>query len=163
MTDERLTRRRILASIGTAGSAGIAGCTFGDSNETLTGTIHVSTDGSNDNPGTEEEPLSSIQAAIDSVEPGQTVNVHPGEYVEAFGFETAGEPDAPITLTGPREAVLRPPEDWEHQAVSVNVSYIHITGLTITGLHNSDEPEQPDSYHPGKLIGLNENPDDGDD
>lgn len=182
MTDERVTRRRVLASLGMAGTAGIAGCSFGSSSgsptettdsppdtdttengtapqttakDSASETIHVSRDGSDDNPGTEDEPLSSIQTAVERVEPGQTIYVHPGEYVESVAFRDGGEPDAPVTLTGPPDAVLKPPEDWEHQAVTIGESHIQITGLTITGLYNPDEPENAESYHSGKLIDLN--------
>lgn len=125
--------------------------------------LHVAPDGANSNPGTEDAPLSTIQAAIDRAGPGQTVSVHSGEYIETITVETSGEPDAPITLTGPPDAVLKPPEAIEYQAVEISASYIHITGLTITGLYNPDEPANPASYHPGKLISLNGFPEDGDD
>jgi len=117
--------------------------------------IHVAPDGAADAPGTEDAPLSSIRAAVEAAGPGQTVRVHPGEYAEYVEFHTAGEPDAPITLTGPPDAVLKPPETVDHQGVSVGASHVHITGLTITGLYDADNPEDPDSYHDGKLIDLN--------
>jgi len=187
MTDERLTRRRILASLGTAGSAGIAGCSFGDSNETPTETnqspsdenttengtgsqttsqesssetIHVSTDGSDDNSGTEAEPLSSIQTAVEQVEPGQTIYVHPGEYVEYVEIHNGGEPGAPIELTGPPDAVLKPPKDIDYQALTVGASHVHVTGLTISGIYDADDYENPDSYHSGKLVDLSSLSDD---
>lgn len=190
MTDGRVTRRRMLASLGTAGSVGIAGCSSGDSTETSTETnqppldadstenateprttsqdatsetIHVSTDGSDDDPGTEDEPLSSIQTAVERVESGQTIYVHPGEYFEYVEFRDGGEPNAPVTLTGPPDAVLKPPEGIDHQVISVDASHVHITGLTITGLYDEDNPEAPESYHPGKLVALNSFPEDGDD
>ncbi len=132
--------------------------------------LHVATDGDTGNPGTETAPLSSIDDAVDRAGPGQTVQVHPGEYVEYVEFTTAGDPDAPITLTGPPDAVLKPPETHESQVITVAASHVHITGLTITGLHNPEGsgdsgtyPTDPDSYHPGKLIDLNTFPDGGDD
>lgn len=125
--------------------------------------LHVAPDGVNDGTGTQDDPLSSIQAAIERAGPGQTVSVHSGEYFEYVEFKTAGESDAPITLTGPPDAVLKPPEEIDHQVISVGASHVHITGLTITGLYDPDEPENPESYHLGKLIDLNTFAEHGDD
>ncbi|MFB6227302.1 MAG: hypothetical protein ABEH88_01745 [Halobacteriales archaeon] len=132
--------------------------------------LHVRTDGDAGNPGTETAPLSSIDDAVDRAGPGQTVQVHSGEYVEYVEFTTAGDPDAPITLTGPPDAVLKPPETHESQVITVAASHVHLTGLTITGLHDPDGsgdpglyPTDPGSYHSGKLIDLNTFPDGGDD
>ncbi|PSP94727.1 hypothetical protein BRC91_04560 [Halobacteriales archaeon QS_4_62_28] len=125
--------------------------------------LHVAPDGVNDGTGTRDDPLSSIQAAIEKVGPGQTVSVQSGEYFEYVEFKTAGESDAPITLTGPPDAVLKPPKEIDHQVISVGASHVHITGLTITGLYDPDEPENPESYHPGKLIDLNTFAEHGDD
>ena len=132
--------------------------------------LHVATDGDAGNPGTETAPLSSIDDGVDRAGPGQTVQVHSGEYVEYVEFATAGGPDAPITLTGPPDAVLKPPETHESQVITVAASHVHITGLTITGLHDPDGsgdpgsyPTDSGSYHSGKLIDLNTFPDGGDD
>jgi hypothetical protein len=125
--------------------------------------LHVAPDGADDNPGTEAAPFETIQAAVDSAAPGHTISVHPGEYREAVSFETGGEPGAPITLTGPPDAVLKPPEDVGYEVIDVSVSHVHITGLTISGLYDPDEPENPESYHGGKLISLNGFPEDGED
>lgn len=42
--------------------------------------IHVATTGSDDNPGTVEAPLLTIHAAVELVEPGDTIWVHAGTY-----------------------------------------------------------------------------------
>lgn len=125
--------------------------------------LHVAPDGSDEDVGTKGAPLSSIQTAVARAEPSQTVHVYPGEYFEYVEFRTAGEPDAPITLTGPSDAVLKPPEDIDHSTISVGASHVHITGLTITGLYDEDDPENSASYHSGKLIDLNTFAEDGND
>jgi hypothetical protein len=156
MRSDVVSRRNALASVGALGLAFLSGC--GSSGENSSGTldfIHVSADGSDGNSGAEDAPLSSIQTAVERARPGQTVRVWPGEYREFIEFRTNGSPDAPITLTGPPEAVLKPPEDVDYGAVGVGASYIHITGLTISGLYSSDEPETAESYTPSHLVTLN--------
>ncbi len=179
-----MNRRRFLTTLTAVGFTGLAGCNSGDettpTKTRITGTpteidsptpteteeptptprespdtIFVSPDGDKGNPGTESAPLNSIRHAVGEAEPGQTVYVQPGEYFEFVPFNEPGEPDAPITLTGPPEAVLKPPKEIDHSVIAVGASHIHITGLTITGLYNPDAPKDPTSYHNGKLIDLN--------
>ncbi|MDP6821629.1 MAG: fibronectin type III domain-containing protein, partial [Candidatus Marinimicrobia bacterium] len=49
-------------------------------------TFHVSTDGSDDNDGSEENPFASIQTAIDSSSNSDTVLVQAGTYTENINF-----------------------------------------------------------------------------
>lgn len=125
--------------------------------------LHVAPDGDDDNPGTETAPLASIEDAVDRAGPGDTVNVQPGEYFEFVEFRTDGEPDAPITLTGPPDAVLKPPKDVDYGCIGVGASHVHITGLTISGLYDPDAPRRPESYTPNHLITLNTWAEDSDD
>ena len=158
MTDQQVSRRQLLTSATMAGTGALAGCLGylpvdkGIPNDDGTSTIHVKPDGSPVNSGSEDDPLGSIDRATDFAEPGDTVHVHPGEYRERVNLTTGGTPENPFTLTGPPEAILRPPEGKEQPALDITKSYTNLTGLTITGLHNSDAPEESDSYHPGKLI-----------
>lgn len=126
-------------------------------------TIFVSPDGDDDDAGTEGAPLASIRQAVTSANPGQTVYVQPGEYFEFVPFDEPGEPDAPITLTGPPDAVLRPPDDIDYGMISITADYIHITGLTMSGRYKDRDPGKPDSYVPSHLIDLNTSPEDADD
>ena len=65
-------------------------------------TYFVSTDGSDDNPGTEAAPFRTIQHAADEAQPGDTVRVAAGMYQEAVTFPRSGEPEAPIAFEGER-------------------------------------------------------------
>lgn len=112
-----------------------------------TTTIVVGPDGSDANPGTESEPLESIQYAIDRARPGDEIAVRAGEYVERFRTKRSGDPDAQITITGPRDAVVRPPNnDLNGRLFDVNHSHVHLTGLTFDGLADPSRPTDPTQY-----------------
>ncbi|MFB7619501.1 PKD domain-containing protein [Kitasatospora sp. NPDC056181] len=51
-------------------------------------------------PGTEARPFCTIQAAADKVQPGQTVDVFQGDYLEDVVVRRSGEPGKPITFRG---------------------------------------------------------------
>ncbi|MFE7635601.1 PKD domain-containing protein [Kitasatospora sp. NPDC057518] len=51
-------------------------------------------------PGTQAQPLCTVQAAADRVLPGQTVEVSPGTYPEDVTVRRSGEPGKPITFRG---------------------------------------------------------------
>lgn len=117
--------------------------------------LHVATDGDDGNPGTEQAPLGTIQAAVDQAGPGDTVRVHPGEHTGPVYTRRSGSPDAPITITGPRDAVLTPdPSTWRG-VVDVEHSHVHLTGLTIDGLLDPAAPETAASYVDKALVSVN--------
>jgi hypothetical protein len=184
MVGDRLSRRRVLAVTTAVGIGSIAGCGSGEqgpgdgettdpvrtgqpstaetdspgSAERNSAVVHVSVEGSESNPGTEANPLGSIQAGIDQAGPGETVYVHPGEYHENVRIRAGGEPTAPLTLTGPPEAVLKPKPGNEWEALGVGASHVHVTGLSFSGLHDPDAPANAESYARTHLIYLNTNP-----
>ncbi len=61
--------------------------------------IYVSPRGMDNNSGTIAQPLGTIQAAVDKANPGDTVYVHGGTYVEAVRIRRSGTKDNPITVT----------------------------------------------------------------
>lgn len=178
MSGARLSRRRMLAILGTTGT--LAGCTgvsdsesqppptasettstepqaaSDDTEETdvvseeRSGqTIYVDPDGDDSNPGTEAEPMGTILSALDAVRPGETVYLKPGEYRQRLVTIHPAEPDKPITITGSKDAVLRPTreiDDEFYYPVKIQHSHYRLTGFTITGLHTPDAPQQVDSY-----------------
>jgi len=107
-------------------------------------TIHVGPDGSPEGSGAETDPLGSIQRAVNFAGPGDTVAVQTGRYRETVTTARSGTADAPITLTGPQDAILAG-EPGDH-ALRINHSHIHVTGLTFDGLVDTDNPDDPDSY-----------------
>jgi len=112
---------------------------------------YVGPDGSNANPGSEREPLRTIQRALLRAEPGDTVHVLAGEYDEHVETVRAGEPDRPITITGPPDAVLRGDPD-RSLIVRIRHSHVHITGLTIDGLQDPTAPDDAAAYNRGQLV-----------
>lgn len=115
MPSQPVSRRRFLAASSAAIIGGLSGCVRylpldkGQSTGDGTSTIHVKPDGSFTNPGTEESPLGSINRAVNIADTGDIVYVHSGEYTEVVEAEVGGDPDNPVTLTGPKDAVLKPP------------------------------------------------------
>lgn len=160
-----MERRRFLALGGVAGVSLLAGCP-GQTDTTSTheaptdestpsdeptpasgeqpGTIYVDPDGSDSNPGTEDAPLQTIQAGIDEAQPGHTIECSSGDYRENLRTMRSGTPDAPITITGPSDAVVVG-KDNDLQ-LHIRHDHIHVTGLTFNGLQNRAAPDKPDSY-----------------
>lgn len=108
--------------------------------------IFVGPDGSAGDPGTREAPLASVQAALERVEPGQTVFVLPGRYHEHVRSVRAGEPDAPITIAGTAEAELHGASPDRSHTLRINHDHIHLRGITLTSLHDPSEPNRLASY-----------------
>lgn len=73
----------------------------------------------------------------------------PGEYNQAIFTVRAGEPDNPITITGPADAVVRPPPPNVDTPTLVTIehSHVHLRGLTLNGLIEPDRKfEDPEAY-----------------
>lgn len=117
---------------------------------------HVAPGGRDSNPGTSREPLATIHEGLNRARPGDTVRVAPGEYQEDHApgapLQTIrdGAPDAPITVTGPEDAVLHPNEAGP--ALRIKHSHVRLTGLTIDGLLDPDSPDSVESYSRGSLL-----------
>jgi hypothetical protein len=142
-----ISRRRMLGVVG--GIGGLTGCAGVPGGGTEGDTIYVDPNGSNWNSGAEEEPLETIQKALNVVDPGETIRLNPGTYTAAWETAKAGEQGKPITITGPKEAILRPsPEAVEEKYTPLRISHSHyrLTGMTIDGLQNPAAPEQVESY-----------------
>jgi len=144
MADDRLSRRRML----TAGlGASLIGCTglLGGATEssaaaqssTTDSDYYVAPDGSDDNAGTADAPLRTVMEGVGRADPGETVTLASGEYRESVGTVRDGEPDAPITLRGPSDAVIRP-EPGASDCLRIEHDHVHVLGITIDGLLEPD-------------------------
>jgi halocyanin-like protein len=78
-------------------------------------TLYVSPDGDDGNSG------------------GDTVELAAGEYREEVWTTSGGDADAPITVTGPSDAVVRPPAG-SGDVFRIRHSHVHLRGMTIDGL-----------------------------
>lgn len=113
-------------------------------------TIFVGTNGSDKNPGTQSSPLESIQTAIDQAYAGNTIHIQSGLYQQEFRTKRSGDAEEPIKITGPADAVIRPPPDNLDGAVfGIAHSHVHLLGLSFDGLANPDQPDSIDSYAKG--------------
>jgi len=61
-------------------------------------TYYVSTKGSDENPGSEAEPLRTIQKAADTARAGDTIPVRGGVYSEHVVLRFSGQDGKPIVL-----------------------------------------------------------------
>lgn len=104
-------------------------------------TVYVSNNGSTAGRGTADDPLISIQHALEQVKPGDTVRVKPGRYLQPVQTVRGGTAGHPITITGPPDAVFNADGPFE-----INHSHVHLRGLTFDGLYQPSSPDDPESY-----------------
>lgn len=97
------------------------------------GDIYVAPSGSDRNSGTSSDsPMQTIQSAIDKAQPGDTINLAPGTYLQDFVTKTDGIQNKPITITGSADAVIK--GNGKARIIEVNHSNIIINGFTVNGL-----------------------------
>jgi hypothetical protein len=94
----------------------------------------VSPTGSDTNSGTADSPWQTLQHAADSVQPGDSVTVLPGEYV-GFELTTSGTVDSPISFAAANGAIID--QHNPHTPDGINLegaSFVMIEGFTVTGM-----------------------------
>eukprot|EP00904_Undaria_pinnatifida_P014063 jgi/Undpi1/9788/HiC_scaffold_27.g12243.m1 len=84
-----------------------------------------------------------LQAAIDLAEPGDTIVMNAGLYHEDLKTVRDGTLDAPITIAGPKSAVIRGKSGGS--VMDINHDFIHLRGFSVDG---SGEQEQADELDP---------------
>lgn len=109
--------------------------------------LFVGPDGSDENRGTKRAPMATIELALKRAKPGQTVRLKPGKYFQSPETRKPGTADAPITLTGPPDAVIAgDPERGTSRGLMIRHSHVHLTGITFDGLQDPSAPDSPESY-----------------
>ena len=102
--------------------------------ESTGATFHVSTSGSDSNPGTSVAPWGTIQKALDSLQPGQRALVHGGTYVEDLQMDRAGTASAPISVeASPGEEPVLESDSGHPLEVGSDGGWFRFRGFTIQG------------------------------
>jgi parallel beta-helix repeat protein len=97
---------------------------------------YVNPQGSDSNRGTSPDaPLKTIQQALRLAQPGDVITLAPGDYFQDVTTERNGLREAPITITGPANAVLKGAGNG--RIFQVNHDYLTLNGFTIDGLHGN--------------------------
>ncbi len=114
----------------------------------ITADWYVSPDGSDSNAGTSQDlSLQTIQKAIDSANSGDTILLASGTYMQDFISKRNGTSNAPITITGPSDAVVK--GGGNARIIQIQHDYITLRGFTVDGLYG--EPNSIDGYR-DKLV-----------
>jgi parallel beta-helix repeat protein len=93
-------------------------------------TIHVASDGSEGGAGTDQDPLRTIQSAIDRAGAGDVVLVHEGVYRESVVVTSGGTADAYLELRAAGPGVVL---DGSDPDVAAGLSW-NATGTTSSGM-----------------------------
>lgn len=97
---------------------------------------YVSPAGSDSNDGsTPERPFRTIQRAIDLAQPGSAIHLAAGSYLQDARSVRNGTATAPITITGPPEAVVK--GAGKMQIVAINHDHHVLQGFTLDGRFGS--------------------------
>lgn len=104
--------------------------------------VYVAPSGNDSNDGSLTAPLKSIQAALDSAAPGDTIYLREGKYIGNNYVEKSGSKEGGyITITSyeGEKAVISTPENVSGAAFELNgQSYIRITNITIADMKAKD-------------------------
>jgi len=92
-------------------------------------------------------PNNSVQEAIESARPGDTVYLEDGIYFQSFDTARDGKPGSPITIEGSKGAIVK--GDGRGRIIQVLHDYIHLVGFTVDGLNG--DPNREQSYS-NKLV-----------
>lgn len=89
--------------------------------------------------------VSTLQQALDRAGPGDVIRLRPGVHVAGARTVRDGAPDRPITVTGPRKAIVVGGGSTG-RVLQVRHDHIVLRGFTVDGLDPGAPPDDPDSY-----------------
>lgn len=107
---------------------------------------YVSPNGSDTGSGARDDPLRTIQQALNFARAGDTVHLLAGDYFQDFETTRSGKRDAPIEITGPKDAVVKGASDDGVVVADIQHDHVHLTGCTFDGLWRPSKPDDPESY-----------------
>lgn len=87
--------------------------------------------------------FATLQYALSLVQPGDTIHLLPGDYRENVVSVVDGRAEAPITIMGPADAILRG-AGAASAAFYLSHNYYTLVGFTIDGLYG--DPAQKEGY-----------------
>src|SRR3989344_3518583 len=93
----------------------------------------------------------SIQSALDTARPGDTVVLSPGVYMQDVKTVRSGTRRAPITIKGPRTAIIK--GAGSPAILDIVHDYVHVEGITIDGFAGDNEESR--ASHRQTLIRTN--------
>lgn len=103
----------------------------------------VSPQGNDNNSGAgSTEPFLTLQHALSLAQPGDIIHLAPGDYYQDVRSVRSGTQDAPITIRGSADAILRGAD--RSRLFEINHDYLTLEGFTINGLHG--DPNHSDGY-----------------
>jgi len=118
---------------------------------------YVAPNGKDNNPGTVDRPFSSLTAAIDIAEPGDTILIRGGTYVcsQTIHIDTSGLPGKPISIRAyPGEvpvfdcSIVRTPHSTPSDiGFMIKGAYWHIKGIVITDIHRALQLTSEAAHH----------------
>ncbi len=77
----------------------------------------------------------SIQQALDKARPGDVIHLSPGIYYQNFDTKRSGTSNAPITITGPADAIIKGVKGTDRGRIALIFhDYYHLSGFTFDGL-----------------------------
>ncbi|MCB9430804.1 MAG: discoidin domain-containing protein [Ardenticatenaceae bacterium] len=104
---------------------------------------YVSPTGNDGNDGlSPETAVLTIQQALLRAQPGDIVHLAAGDYYQDIVSVRNGSSNAPITLTGPKDAVIR--GGGNGRIFEINHDYLTLDGFTLDGLHG--DPASASGY-----------------
>ena len=120
-------------------------------------TFYVGPNGSDANDGSADAPFKSIQKAIDLAQPGDIVSLASGIYMQDVLSRRAGTVTAPITISGPSDAIVK--GGGRARIFEINHDFITLEGFTVDGLAGNSN--SADGYRDKLLYVLGKTPYDG--
>lgn len=79
-----------------------------------------------------DSPLQTIQVAVDKAQPGDTINLAPGTYLQDIVSKTDGTQSQPITITGSTDTIVK--GGGRGRIIEINHNYLVLNGFTVNGL-----------------------------